>query len=78
MKDITNWICEWLAAHYRADSRRHFYWRFPDNQWSWAQHTHLNRPDYNYMVITAGDSAYEFRLQSGHFRFHAEGKIQKP
>lgn len=74
MNDITKWICEWLAVHYRKETRCYFYWRYPDNQWSWAQQVNLNRPNYEYMIITAGDSAYEFDIQSGHIRFYAEGK----
>lgn len=74
MNDITKWICEWLAAHYRPDSRSYFYWRFPDNQWSWSQHTDTNTSNHNYMVITAGDAEYEFSIKAGHIRFHAEGK----
>ena len=73
MNDITKWVCEWLAAHYRKDCRCNFYWRVPDGQWSWQQHVNPNESHW-YMVITAGNSAYEFSLKSEHVRFHAEGK----
>lgn len=72
MNDITKWICEWLAAHYRKNAQYNFYWKM-DDKWSWAQHVGVHTPNYNYMIISAGNGKYEFSIKSGYIRFHAEG-----
>lgn len=68
--EVLQHICKWFANYYRKDSRCYFYFRFPDNQWSWSQHR-LN----NYMIITAGTTVYELSIHTNEFKFFTEGKI---
>lgn len=73
--EVLQHICKWFADYYREDPRCYFYWRFPDNQWSWSQHIGLNTPNHNYMAITAGTTVYELSIHTNEFKFFTEGKI---
>lgn len=73
--EVLQHICKWFIDYYRKDSRCYFYWRFPDNQWSWSQHIGLNTSNHCYMEITAGTDVYELSIHTNEFKFFTEGKI---
>ena len=73
--EVLQHICKWLADHYRKDYRCYFYYRFPDNQWSWSQHEYLNDASiHNYLTITAGTTNYSLSVHTDQFKFFTEGK----
>lgn len=73
--EVLQHICKWFADYYRGDPRAYFYWRYPDDQWSWSQHIDTNTPNHCYMRITAGTTVYELSIHTNEFKFFAEGKV---
>ena len=73
-EEVLQHICKWFVDYYRKYPDRNFYWRFPDNQWSWLQHINLNTLQHSYMVITAGTEVYELSIHTDEFKFFTEGK----
>jgi hypothetical protein len=70
--EITQQIIQWFVTYYRQIPQSYFYYRFPDNQWSWSQHKD-NSDNYKYMVITAGTVNFSLSIHTEQFKFFTEG-----
>jgi hypothetical protein len=67
--EITEHIVKFLAEHYRKDTRRHFYYRYPDNQRTWS---HMLE-DGSHLIITAGSVTYEVATHTDEHMYWIKG-----